>query len=410
MKYVNALRLRLRNASRILGPGIVSGASDNDPTTVATLAVVGSTTVYALGWLVLLIIPMLAVVQAISSRIGAVCGEGLETILKDRYGRVAALVVLFAVFAVDQLTLAADLEGGGAALQLFSGWDYRWFVVPLAIATAATLTFANYHVVRRFLVYVPMVFLAYAVAAVLAHPNWHDVLRNSFIPHVRLDKQIASGAIALLGTTLTAYAYVWETIEMSEERPKLIHLGLVQADAALGTVIAGISFWFIAIATGATLGVAHHPVNTVQDAAQALAPLAGRWSSLLFGIGLFGSALIALPVLAGTSAYVVAEMFGWRKGIDARFQQAPFFYGVVVVTLAIGAGIAFLGVPPVKLLFTGSIAGGLATPITLFFVLLAARNKDLMGSFRMPAWLMASGWCVFAVVTAAALFFLSQSL
>lgn len=394
----------------MLGPGIVSGASDNDPTTVATLAVVGSTTVYALGWLVLLIIPMLAVVQAISGRVGAVCGEGLETILKNRYGRRAAFVVLLAVFVVDQLTLAADLEGGGAALQLFSGWDYRWFVVPLAAATAATLTFANYHIVRRFLVYVPMVFLAYAAAAVLAHPDWHDVLRNSFIPHVKLNKQIASGAIALLGTTLTAYAYVWETIEMSEERPKLIHLGLVQADAALGTVIAGISFWFIAVATGATLGVAHHPVETVQDAAQALTPLAGRWSSLLFGIGLFGSALVALPVLAGTSAYVVAEMFGWRKGIDARFQQAPFFYTVVVVTLAIGAGIAFLGIPPVQLLFTGSIAGGLATPITLFFVLIAARNRDLMGSFRMPAWLMAAGWCVFAIVTAAALFYLSQAL
>ena len=197
---------------------------------------------------------------------------------------------------------------------------------------------------------------------------------------------------------------------MSEERPKLMHLGLVQADAALGTVIAGISFWFIAIATGATLGVAHHPVETVQDAAQALAPLAGRWSSLLFGIGLLGSAMIALPILAGTSAYVVAEMFGWRKGIDARFQQAPFFYSVVVATLAIGAGIAFLGIPPVKLLFAGSIAGGLATPVTLFFVLLAARNREIMGAYRMPTWLTAAGWCVFAIVTASALFYLAQSL
>lgn len=394
---------------RRIGPGIVSGASDNDPTTVATLAVIGSTTAYALGWLVLLVIPMLAVVQAMSGRIGAVCGEGLETILKTRYGRRAAMVVLLAVFIVDQLTLAADLEGGGAALQLFSGVDYRWFVVPLALTTAVTLTFANYHVVRRFLVYVPMVFLAYAAAAFLAHPNWHVVLLSSFVPHLRFDKTFTSGAIALLGTTLTAYAYVWETIEMSEERPKLIHLGLVQADAALGTVIAGISFWFIVIATGATLGVQHHTVETVQDAAQALAPLAGRWSSLLFGTGLLGSALIALPVLAGTSAYVVAEMFDWRKGIDARFQQAPFFYAVVIGTLAAGVGITFIGIPPVRLLFMASIAGGLATPITLFFVLLAAQSRTLMGTFRPPVWLSAAGWAVFAVVTAAALLYLFQS-
>lgn len=394
---------------RVLGPGIVSGASDNDPSTVATLAVIGSTTVYALGWLVVLVIPMLAVVQAISGRIGAVCGEGLETILKTRYGRGAALTVLVAVFVVDQLTLAADLSGGGAAIQLLSGIDYRWFVLPLAAATAITLTVANYHAIQRFLVYIPMVFLAYAAAAILAHPNWHDVLARTLVPHLTFDKTFSSAAIALLGTTLTAYAYVWETIQMSEERPRLMHLGLVQADAALGTVIAGISFWFIVIATGATLGIHHHRVETVQDAAQALQPLAGRWSSLLFGIGLLGSSLIALPVLAGTSAYVVAEMFGWRKGIDAHFQQAPYFYGVVIATLIIAVGVSYLGVQPVRLLFAGSIAGGIATPVTLFFVLLAAQNEDLMGRFKLRGWLLASGWLVFAIVTASVVFYLYQT-
>lgn len=395
---------------RLLGPGIISGASDNDPTTVATLAVIGSTTVYALGWLVLLIIPMLATIQAISGRVGAVCGEGLETILKDRYGRAVAFVVLIAVFAVDQLTLAADMEGGGAALQLLSGWDYRWFIVPLAALAGCALTFANYHAVRRYLVYIPLVFLAYVAAAFLAHPNWHAVLYYSFVPHVTFDRTFSAGAIALLGTTLTAYAYVWETIEMSEERPKLMQLGLVQADAALGTVIAGAVFWFIVVTTGATLGLHHHPVQTAQDAAGALTPLAGRWASALFGIGLLASSVIALPVLAGTSAYVAAEMFGRRKGIDEHFQQAPFFYGVVIATLAIGAGITFLGIPPIPLLFTASIAGGLATPVTLFFVLLAAGNTQLMGAFRPPLWLRAAGWIVFAIVTAATILYLRQVL
>lgn len=395
---------------RLLGPGIISGASDNDPTTVATLAVIGSTTVYALGWLVILVIPMLAAIQAISGRVGAVCGEGLETIIKQRYGRIVALVVLVAVFVVDQMTLAADLEGGGAALQLLSGWDFRCFVVPLASLAAVTLTFANYRVLRRFLIYIPLVFLAYAAAAFMAHPDWHAVLYDTFVPHVRLNRTFTAGAIALLGTTLTAYAYVWETIEMSEERPKLMHLGLVQADAALGTVIAGLVFWFIVVATGATLGLQHHQVQTAQDAADALAPLAGRWASALFGVGLLGSSIIALPVLAGTSAYVAAEMFDWRKGIDAKFQQAPFFYSVVIVTLAIAVGIAYLGVEPIPLLFAASIAGGLATPITLFFVLLAAGSTKLMGSFRSPFWLRAAGWIVFGIVTAAAILYLRQVL
>jgi Mn2+/Fe2+ NRAMP family transporter len=395
---------------RLLGPGIISGASDNDPTTVATLAVIGSTTVYALGWLVILVIPMLAAVQAISGRVGAVSGEGLETILKSRYGRIVALVVLVAVFAVDQLTLAADLEGGGAALQLLSGLDYRWFIVPLAALTAAMLTFANYRAIARFLIYVPLVFLSYVVAAFMAHPHWRTVFYNTFVPHFTSNRTFAAGVIALLGTTLTSYAYVWETIEMSEERPKLIQLGLVQADAALGTVIAGLVFWFIVIATGATLGLQHHTVQTAQDAANALTPLAGRWASALFGIGLLGSSIIALPVLAGTSAYVVAEMFGWRKGIDAKFQQAPFFYTVVIVTLAIAVGITFAGIQPIALLFAASIAGGLATPITLFFVLLAAGSTKLMGAFLPPLWLRLGGWLVFAIVSAAAILYLRQVL
>jgi Mn2+/Fe2+ NRAMP family transporter len=164
------------------------------------------------------------------------------------------------------------------------------------------------------------------------------------------------------------------------------------------------------VATAATLGTHHQQVQTAQDAANALAPLAGRWASLLFGVGLFGSSAIALPVLAGTSAYVVAEMFGWRKGIDAKFQQAPFFYGVVFGTLAIAVGIAFLGVQPIALLFAASIAGGLATPITLFFVLLAAGSTKLMGSFRPPLWLRVAGWVVFAVVSAASILYLLQVL
>jgi Mn2+/Fe2+ NRAMP family transporter len=401
---------RPRRWWRLLGPGIISGAADNDPTTVATLAVVGSTTVYALGWLVVLVIPMLAAVQAISGRVGAVCGEGLETIVRSRYGRGVALVVLVAVFVVNQLTLAADLEGGGAALQLLSGWDYRWFVVPLAALTACILIFGNYRSVQRFLIYIPLVFLAYVAAAWIVHPNWHDVLYHTLVPHFSFDKTFSAGAIALLGTTLTAYAYVWETIEMSEERPRLMQLGLIQADAALGTVIAGVVFWFIVIATGATLGVHHHQVQTAQDAAQALTPLAGRWASAIFGLGLLGSSLIALPILAGTSAYVAAEMFDRRKGIDAKFQQAPFFYGVVIVTLAIAAGVTFIGVNAIALLFAASIAGGLATPITLFFVLLAAGNTQLMGSFRPPLWLRAAGWIVFAIVSAAAIFYLKQVL
>jgi len=187
---------------KVPGPGIVLGASDNDPTTVASLAVIGSTTVYALGWLVLLIIPMLSVVQAVSAQVGIVTKAGLEAAVRRRYGPSGHCLRCFPL-----VTLAADLEGGGAALSLMIRIDYRWFVIPLAASTGVVLILGNYKKIERILIYLPLVFLSYVAAMFMARPHWSDVLRNSFIPHFSFTEPMVTGAIALLGTTLTAYAY-----------------------------------------------------------------------------------------------------------------------------------------------------------------------------------------------------------
>lgn len=391
-----------------LGSGIVAGVSDNDPTTVATLAVVGSTTTYALGWLVLLVIPMLAVVQAIAAHVATVSRKGLEDCVRSTYGRLWALVMLGAVLAVNVLTLAADLEGGGAALALLTGVRYEWWIVPLGVLTFAVLTFGTFHGVQRVLRYTAFLFLTYAGAAILAHPDWHAVLAGSFVPHVHFDKTVISGALALLGTTLTSYAYVWETIEVSEEQPPVSRLGLVQVDAVTGIVVAGLTFWFILIATGATLGIHHRTVETAQEAAQALAPIAGKYASLVFGVGLLGSALIALPVIAATSAYVASEMFGWRRSLDATFAHAPRFYAVLALCIAVAVAIAYTGVKPIALLFYSGIAGGIATPFTLALLLLIARNERVMQGMRVPAWLAVCGWSVTALITGASLAYLAN--
>lgn len=391
-------------------PGVISAASDNDPTTVASLAVIGSTTVYALGWLVLLTIPMLAVVQAISTQVAAVTKRGLQDLVRHRYGRAAAFTMLVAVLAVNLLTFAADLEGGSAAVHLLAGPDYRWWIVPLALTTLALLIFGSYRRIERMLVYIPLAFLTYAVAAFWAHPDWRAVLAGSFVPHLEGTKEYIAGAIALLGTTLTAYAYVWQGIETTEDRPPIRRLGLIQIDATIGAVAAGITFWFIVIATGATLGVHHRAVETASQAARALAPIAGHFSSTLFGIGLLGSALLALPVLLATSAYVVAEMFGWAEKLDSKFFAAPRFYATMCAIAAAGVTIAFAGVPPITLLFASSIAGGLATPVTLVFMLLAASDRSQMGDLRLHPALLGAGWATTAVVGVAAVAFLVTSL
>jgi Mn2+/Fe2+ NRAMP family transporter len=392
-----------------LGPGLIAGASDNDPTTVATLAVIGSSTAYGLAWLVVLAIPMLVVVQVVSASVGVVARVGLEDVIRVRYGRLWGLVALLLVLAVNLLTLAADLKGGSAALSLLTGRPYQWFMLLFALAVGAFLIWGSYRALERVLRYVLLVFLGYIVTAFLAHPNWGQVLHDTLVPRVSFSPAYVAGGLALLGTTLTSYAYVWETIAEAQEKPSLDHLGLVQVDAGLGMVMAGVIFWFIVVGTGATLGVHHKPVQTAQDAAAALAPLAGRFAPAIFGVGLLASAVLAVPVLAGTSAYVMAEAFGWRASLDERFAQAPAFYASLLLSLAVGVGVAYVGVSPIRLLFLSGIAGGLATPVTLAFMMRAARDRRIMGDHRIGGHLAAAGWLVTAVVTAASILYLWQT-
>jgi Mn2+/Fe2+ NRAMP family transporter len=391
------------------GAGIVAGASDNDPTTVATLAVIGSSVTYGLAWLTLLVIPMLVVVQSIAAKVGAVSKRGLEDCVRHRYGRGWAFLALASLLCVNVLTLAADLEGGGAALGLLTGIGYRWWLVPFAAATLAVLIVGKYKDIERILRYFALLFLTYFASVVLAHPNWHDVLIGSFVPHFDLKKDTVSGAIALLGTTLTAYAYVWETIEVAEEKPPLRQLGLVQVDSALGIIVAGLTFWAIEITTAATLGVHHHVVATAQDAADALVPLAGRWAAVVFGLGLLASAIIAVPVIAATSAYVTAEMFGWRRSLDKTFAQARKFYAILIGVTLIALGIAFAGVAPIQLLYYSGIAGGIATPFTLVLLLLIGRDRQVMRHARIAPWLAVCGWVVALVVATATALYLYQT-
>jgi Mn2+/Fe2+ NRAMP family transporter len=288
--------------------------------------------------------------------------------------------------------------------------DYRWWLVPLGALTIAMLVFGSYTVVERVLRYVTLLFLTYVGSAFLAHPDWHAVLLGSFVPHLRFDHNSVAGALALLGTTLTAYAYVWETISQSEEKQPLRRLGLVQVDAALGIVVAGLTFWFILIATGATLGVHHKTVQTAQDAAQALAPIAGPYASIVFAVGLLGSALIAVPVIAGTCAYVSAEMFGWRHSLDATFDRARAFYITLIASIAIAVAIGFAGIKPITLLFYSGIAGGFATPFTMALMLLIGRNAHVMHRHRIAPWLAVAGWAVTFVVTGATAVYLVQTI
>jgi Mn2+/Fe2+ NRAMP family transporter len=236
----------------VLGPGLIAGASDNDPTTVATLAVIGAATGYALAWLILLILPMLLVVQVVSARLGLVSRKSMEGLIRERWGNGWAVLAMALVLIVNLFTIGADLEGGAAALGLLTRLDWKWFVLPLAALLGALLTFGTFKQVERVLRYVLLVFLAYLVAAIGAHPDWPDVIHHTLIPSFQFTAEYTAAALALLGTTLTDYVYVWQTIEMEEAHPSLNELPLVQLDAAAGIVTTVLLFWSIVVSTGAT--------------------------------------------------------------------------------------------------------------------------------------------------------------
>jgi Mn2+/Fe2+ NRAMP family transporter len=395
---------------KAVGPGVVSGAADTDPTTVATLVVVGATTVYGLAWLTLLLLPVLCVVQTLATRVGVLSGRDLQKAVIDGYGRRWAVVLLVSVVAVNVVTVAADLKAGAAALGLLTGLPWNWFVAPLAAALLGLLFIGGYDEVERVLKYVLLCLLAYTAAAVLAHPDWGAVARGSFIPTLRLEPDYVAGALALTGTTLTTYMYVWQTVQQAEERPQPARLPLREFDAWAGSALAVVVFWSILAASGATLGVHHLRVDTAEQAAEALRPVAGPLAGVLFAIGLLASAIIALPVIIASTGYAIGSTFNWRRGLSLPPSQAPGFYAVLTAANALGAVLALAGIGAIRLLFTASLVAGVATPVGLAMLLLVAGNSRLMRNQPAGRPLRTAGWAITVLVAVVSAVYLAQQI
>ncbi|MGB6984411.1 MAG: divalent metal cation transporter [Candidatus Aquilonibacter sp.] len=390
-----------------LGPGFVAGASDADPTTIASLAVVGAATGYMLSWLVVLLFPMIAIVQSIAASVGT-SQLSIQGAIRRHYGLALALAALILVVAVNIMTLVADIEAGAESLTLLFGPPRALFVLPFAFVVGWLLLTHSYARIERILSLLPLIFICYAISAILARPDWGALLHSLIVPRFDFTPVVATGALALLGTTLTSYVYYWEQIEVSERGAAPAQAGALRADAVWGALAPAVCFFFVLVATAATLGKTHVSVQTATDAAVALRPLAGTWATALFAIGLFASAALAVPILAGTSGYVVAQTFGWRGSLDAPVAQARSFYSVIVGSLAVSAALAFAGFSPIALLYWASVAGGLGTPLTLWLLVAIARNRAIMGASRIGARLAAGGYAVAAIVTISCAIFLIQ--
>lgn len=348
---------------------------------------------------------MFTIVQAIGTQVAAVCREGLQSAVRRRYGLWIALLSLACIVGVNIVTYAADLEAGAAALNLLTPIPYTWFLLPISIAVVLLLVYGTMDKIRRVLIVLPLAFLAYVATLFLAHPKWHDVALG-FVPHFKNDNMYVSTIIALIGTALTTYSYYWQTVEIAAEAPPRRAVWAIQLASIPGTLITGLVLWFILAGTAATLGAHHKSIDTAQEAAQALAPIAGRWAAIVFGVGLFGSAMLALPVIAAGTANAVSSTFRWGGSLDKRPHEAKRFYATLFIGVATATAFTLLKIPPLQLLFIASIAGGIGTPVTLGLLVLLSRDEKMMGGEVAPLWLASAGWVVTGVVTTASLAFI----
>jgi Mn2+/Fe2+ NRAMP family transporter len=374
-------RLKFRDVLRTIGPGVISGGADNDPAGIATYSIVGATVGFAQNWLLFLSTPLLISVMQMSAKVANVTKNDLASLLRTTFGaRVATPAVVLMVIA-NVITMGADLMAMGAAVQLLTGIKFIYWIVPLAALMAGVTIFLDYKVVSKYLLWLVAVFATYIVAAVLARPDWGDVLRSTFVPRISLSPDYLLGAVALLGTTITPYLFFWQASGEVEEKRGVQSISRTNVDVAAGMIWSNVTAFFIIVATGAVLFSHHAEIRSAADAARALEPFAGRYATILFSVGIIGAGLLAIPVLASSAAFGVAGLAGWRKGLGRNPKNAPQFYVVIGLAFLVAMEMAISAVDPIKALFYSQVLSGIIAPVLIVLLLLLTSSRKLMGDF-----------------------------
>jgi Mn2+/Fe2+ NRAMP family transporter len=382
------LRPRSRLAARllallaVLGPGLIAANAGNDAGGIATYASVGARYGFDLLWMMVLITVSLIVVQEMAARMGAVTGKGLAELIREQYGVRWALFSTVSVLVANLGICISEFVGIGAALDLV-GVPFQVSVPIAAVAIWLLVVRGSYKAAERVFVLMTTAFLAYPIAAVLAHPDWAAVGRATVAPHIRLSSAYLILFIATAGTTITPFMQLYVQSAVVEKGLGPEQLKAERTEVIAGSIFANVIAMFIIIAVGATLFVhGDHTVNNAADAARSLEPFAGRFAEALFAVGLLGASLLAAAILPLTAAYVIAETFGFEKGISHRARQAPVFVGVITALIAIGTLVAIIpGIPVIRLLVGVQVINGVLLPITLFFVWRLASDRELMGEY-----------------------------
>jgi NRAMP (natural resistance-associated macrophage protein)-like metal ion transporter len=401
------MRLLLKS----LGPGVITGAADDDPSGIATYSVAGAELGTKLLWTALLTWPLMAAVQMMCARIGKVTGQGLAANFKQRFPSWLLLGVVTALLAANTINIGADLAGMADAAEMLSGINSHLLVVLFALLISWATVRLHYHQIANVLKWLVLVLFAYPLTAFVAGADWRQVVRATLVPSMPHSRNEWSMLVAILGTTISPYLFFWQASEEVEEEKSAGQSTLAQRrgatrqelelrnfDVGVGAFFSNIVMFFIILTTAITLnrhGTTH--IETTREAAEALRPLAGRFAATLFTAGIVGVGFLAIPTLAGSTAYAFAETLGWRQGLDKDLKQARAFYALILLSTGVGVGLDFTGINPVKALYWTAVINGLLAPFLLVAILVVASDRMLMQG--QPSSRL--GWTVVAITTVA---------
>lgn len=403
----------------MLGPGLVTGASDDDPAGITTYSIAGASLGHGMLWTAIVTFPLMAAIQLVCARIGLVSGRGLSGAVRQHYPRGCLYVACGLLLVANVFNIAADLAGMADAAEMLSGVSSHLWVPVLGLAILAATVYTSYATFARSLKWLSAVLFCYVASAILARPDWRHALLATVLPRVAWNRDVVATFVAILGTTISPYLFFWQAAQEVEEdrgrgrttvasrRGATAHeLRDARLDVNTGMFFSNLVMYFIILATASTLYRAgQHEITGSRQAAEALRPLAGDAAYLLFAVGLIGAGLLAIPVLAGSASYAVAELFAWRAGLDFRPRQARRFYlvlgGAIVAAIVLDV---FAG-NPIRMLFWSSILNGLLAPPLMVLVMLVGNNPKIMGRRTNGPWLNVLGWTATLLMTAAAVAF-----
>ena len=412
-----------RRFFRKVGPGVITGASDDDPSGIVTYSQTGAKYGYQLLWLSLFTTPLMLSVQELSGRLGLVTKRGLAELIKKHYSRRTAMVIAFALLIANVVNIGADLSAMAAVTKLLIHGSEILYIFGFAVLIVVLEVAISYARYANILKWLALALLTYVAAAFATHQNWPAVIGATFVPHIPHGAGTWMLITGILGTTITPYCFFWQASEEVEERNLITRLKekiqpsiaqrlqQLRVDTATGMIYSNVVMFFIIVTTAGTLHQAGMTnITTAEQAANALRPLAGNLTFFLFALGLIGIGLLAVPILAGSAAYALAEVFSWPEGLAKRFRDAKAFYITIAASIGVGAILTAGGLSPITFLLVAAVVNGVVAPLIIWFMLRLANSRDVVGEHRSPRIINMLGWVTFCAMTISALMMVVQYL